>query len=168
MYCGDPDVGDLKLLDYQVTVGSTGITFVAALNGTIDCDGLACISQVQIDWTYHRAASQLAFMGLVRGDIFGFMRQSIPLTVDQAATLVGYTSADVIGWEDLSTPIPVAAWQGMADYCCRLDHRPGVTTATALHPNFRPRLIRIKPDVPSPTSPPWCFIHYCYCPSDCC
>lgn len=165
-----PDVGHLKLLDYQIPVASTGIIFVASIGGTLSPEGHATIEPLQIEWAKHRAASQLAYMGLVRGDTFGFMRETVPMTVGEAADLVGYAPADVISWEDGTEEVPVAAWQRMADHCCAIDHRPG-TTLTQLLPDFRPRVIRIQPNIPMPPQPrvfcPCCRQSPCLCPRPC-
>lgn len=150
------DVGTLDLIDYEIQVGRTGIIFVAALDGVYNPDDTATFEPLHIEWARHRAASQLACMGLVRGDTFQFLRESVPMSVADAAVLVGYTSGDVTAWEAGAT-VPVSAWQAMADYCCILDHRLGVTQM-AVQPDFRPRRIRITPNVPAAGTP---SVHSC-------
>lgn len=142
------DIGYLKLIDYEVPVGNTGIIFVATLSGGMTPDGVALLEPIQIEWAYHRAASQLAFMGLINGDTFAFLRSSIPMTVADVATLVGYPIGDVQDWEAGVEPVPVPAWQIVADKCCQIDYRPWVTQIPVA-PDFRPRRIRIHPDIPS-------------------
>jgi hypothetical protein len=154
------DVGTLKLLDYLIPVGNTGIVFVAALSGVINPDGTLSFTPIQIEWAIHRAASQLSFMGLVRGDIFSFMRTSIPMSVADTATFFGITPDELLAWEARDVPLPVFAWEAMADLVCTLDHRPA-THAMSVQPDFRPRTIRIVPNVPGispqvPGGPPPC------------
>jgi hypothetical protein len=141
------DVGTLKLCDYRIQVGNSGIIFLASLSGFVNPDNSVVFEPIQIEWAYHRAASQIAFMGLIRGDIFAFMRTSVPMSVDDAATLVGYAPMDVMAWEDGAEPVPTSAWEALADYCCTLDHRPA-THAMNGSPDFRARTIRIVPNVP--------------------
>lgn len=147
------DVGTLKLLDYAIPVGNTGIVFIAALSGFVNPDGSISFEPIQTEWAYHRAASQISFMGLVRGDIFQFMRLSIPMTVDDAATLVGYPPGDVLSWEARADDVPYAAWESMADYVCTLDHRPAMHAQQTGNPDFRPRTIRIVPNIPMISAP---------------
>lgn len=141
------DVGTLDLIDYSIQVGRTGIVFVAALDGVYNRDGTVTFEPLQIEWATHRAASQLAWMGLIRGDTFRFMRESVPMSLADAATLVGYTQGDLTAWE-AGAEVPFSAWVAMADYCLTLDHRAGVTQMP-LQPDFRPRRIRITPNVPT-------------------
>lgn len=154
------DVGTLKLLDYAIPVGNTGIVFIAALSGYVNPNGAVSFEPIQIEWAYHRAASQISFMGLIRGDVFQFMRLSIPMTVADAATMVGYTPTDVLAWE-AGAAVPYAAWESMADYVCTIDHRPAMHAMQTGTPDFRARTIRIVPDipmiqVPRPPGPPPC------------
>lgn len=157
------DVGTLRMIDYTISVGRTGIRFVTALNGYLTDSGSAVIAPLEIEWANHRAASQLAFMGLIRGDVFGFMRNSVPMSVTDAAILTGYTADDVNAWEAQDIPLPAGVWEAMSDYCCTLDNR-GAPHAAQIEPNFRPRLIRIVTNVPQISSGTAVTLPTPYCP----
>ena len=151
---GEADIELYDLIDFSMQVGNTGIVFVAGLTGWRESDGTARFITGAVDAAYRRAASTLAFMALISGQTFQFLRLTRDLTTAQAATLCGVTESEVIDWEDGSVPVPVSSWQYMADACTAADQRAGITWTPLPAPDFRPRKIRIYPDVPMPWTPP--------------
>src|SRR5208282_456322 len=82
---GLPDIELYDLIDFTMPVGTLGIKFVAGLTGWRESNGTALFFPGAIAAAYRRAASTLAFMMLVNGQTFMFMRQAIDLTTAQAA-----------------------------------------------------------------------------------
>ena len=148
------DISDLKLIDYEFPVGNTGIIFVAALQGYFLANGVGIIDDHQIRWGWHRAASTLAFMGLISGETFRFLRESLPLTEVEAATLLGADVPSIQAWEAGILNVPITIWQTLAHTCSDVDQRPGSLYMPAQGMDFRPRRIRIVPDVPGKSTAP--------------
>ncbi len=144
---GGPDIELYDLIDFTVQVGNTGINFVAGLTGWRESDGTALFLPGACEAAYRRAASTLAFMALVSGQTFQFLRTAQNLTVDQAAAICGVTSIQIENWEFGTVPVIITAWQTLADMACKADQRAGIS-CTPIQPSFRPRTIRIYPDVP--------------------
>jgi hypothetical protein len=145
--------------DFFMPVGTTGIIFVAALQGLSSAAGPTIFAQSDQDACYVRAGSTLARWGIIYGQFFAFIRQALKWTqADAAAFIGGVTVADIQAWEAGTTPIPRDSWIMLADEICRVDTRPGLE-GLALSPDLRPRTIRIFPDIPQkseqvPYSPP--------------
>jgi len=164
-HCGPeghgPDIETYDLIDYTVQVGNTGINFVGAVTGWRESDGSARFIPGAIEAVYRRAASTLAFMSLVNGQTFLFLREAQGLTQAQAATICGVPESEISDWEDGSLPVIITAWQTLADMACKADQRAGITWTAAPPASFRPRTIRIYPDIsyppqPQPPCPPPC------------
>ena len=153
---GLPDIELYDLIDFTMPVGTLGIKFVAGLTGWRESNGTALFVPGAIAAAYRRAASTLAFMMLVNGQTFQFMRQAIDLTTAQAATLCGVSPSEVSDWEDGTLPVPVSCWQAMADAACKADMRAGIVWTALPFVDLRPRVIRIYPDVPLPPQPRPC------------
>ncbi len=142
-----PDIGDLRLLDFMMPVGQTGIMFVAGLSGVLTAHG-PVFDPLAIAWAYRRAASQIAYMALIDGQTFAFMREAIPLTQAAAAALLGVDFSDLVSWEDRTVPTPPLVWLNLAKEVCVLDHRGPPTTLPFGKPDLRARTIRVFPDIP--------------------
>jgi hypothetical protein len=149
-----PDIELYDLIDYTVQVGTTGINFVAGLTGWRESDGTALFIPGAVDAAVRRAASTLAWMALISGQTFQFLRLSLGLSVDQTAELVGVTPSTITDWEDGTLPVGVQSWQCLADAALKADGRAGITYTPLPAPDFRPRTIRIFPDVPGAPQPP--------------
>jgi DNA-binding transcriptional regulator YiaG len=160
---GLPDIELYDLIDFTMQVGNTGINFVAGLTGWRESDGTARFIPGAQEAAYRRAASTLAWMSLISGATFQFLRLALNLSVDQAAVLCGETPSTITDWEDGTLPVPVSPWQTMADAALKADSRAGITVTPLPAPNFRPRLIRIYPDIPYPVvvPPPACPCEPC-------
>ena len=147
---GGPDIELYDLIDYTLQVGNTGIKFVAGLTGWRESDGTARFIPGACAAAFRRAASTLAWMALVSGQTFQFLRLSLNLTIAQTAVLVGETDSTVEDWEDGSLPVQVSPWQTLADAALKADMRAGIAYTPLPAPDFRPRTIRIFPDIPYP------------------
>ena len=150
---GWPDIELYDLIDFSMQVGTTGIVFVAGLTGWRESNGTALFVPGAIEAAYRRAASTLAWMALVHGQTFQFLRVAQNLSTAQAATLCGVPPSVVSYWEDGTTPVPVSCWQSMADSACKADMRAGITVTPLPYTDMRPRRIRIYPDVPFVAAP---------------
>lgn len=153
-----PDIERYALIDFTMQVGNTGINFVAGLTGWRESDGSALFLPGATDAAFRRAASTLAFMSLVSGQTFLFLRTAQNLTQAQAATICGVSVGTIASWENGLTPVIITAWQTLADMACKADQRAGITWTAAAPVSFRPRTIRIYPDIPykAPPPPPPC------------
>jgi hypothetical protein len=154
---GWPDIELFDLIDFSMPVGQTGIVFVAGLTGWRESNGTALFVPGAVEAAYRRAASTLAFMALVHGQTFLFLRQAQNMSTAQAAALCGVTPSEVSDWEDGTLPVPVSCWQSIADSACKADMRAGITSTPLPYTNMRPRKIRVYPDVPGqpiPQPPP--------------
>jgi len=150
-------IGKIGLYDYLMTVGATGIEFMAAVPGRLQIWGPVFALNVQKAANL-RAASTLVQMGLISGDTFAFMRQALGFSQSDIATMYGVTLATVIAWEGNSIPVPRANWACLAYRVCIADGR-GMPSDFALNPDFRARMIRIFPNIPmqamqQPEGPP--------------
>lgn len=139
---GIPIVGD-----FLMPVGTTGIKFVASLQGISSAAGPTVFAQADQDACYVRAASTLGRFGMVHSQFFQFIRLALQMTEADAATFLGVTVPDIQAWEVGTTPIPRDMWVTLVDEICRMDARPGLVNL-ALIQDLRPRLIRIQPDIP--------------------
>jgi hypothetical protein len=153
-------IGKVGLFDFVISVGSTGITFVAAIAGLLQPWG-PVFQPAAVRLANLRAASTLCQWGLISGDIFAFERAAIQLQQSDVATILGVPLSTVEEWEADETPIPRLAWQEIASRVCKADQRylpaelqPGLTPSS-----FRARTVRIFPNVPMPPQPP--------CPPQC-
>ena len=135
------------MADFPMPVGSTGLVFVAALQGTATLAGPPDFPQLAQDAAYLRAATTLARMGIVSGATFAFIRQAIGYTQAEAATFLEVTESDVANWETGITPVPVENWRDLAAEACRLDSRPPLQHL-ALFTAIPARTIRITVDIP--------------------
>ena len=145
---GWPDIELFDIIDFTMPVGQTGIKFVAELTGWRESNGTALFVPGAIEAAFRRAASTLAFMMLVNGQTFQFMRQAHHMSTAQAATLCGVSPSDVTNWEAGRVPVPVTCWQAMADSACKADMRAGITWTALPTIDLRPRVIRVYPDIP--------------------
>lgn len=151
------EIGKVGLYDYLMTVGTTGIVFVAAVPGRLQEWGPVFSAVVQKAANL-RAASTLMQMGLINGDTFGFIRQALQLSQADVATLYGVTLATVIAWENNTIVVPLANWACLAYRLSLADGRT-LLSEFALNPDFRARRIRVFPNIPlqslpQPQSPP--------------
>jgi len=139
--------------DFYMPVGTTGITFVAALQGLSTAAGPTIFAATDQDAALVRAASTLARWGIIDGQFFAFIRGALKMSqADAAAFIGGVTVADVQAWEAGTVPIPRDNWIMLADEVCRVDARPGLENL-ALAPDRRARLIRVFPDIPQRSDP---------------
>lgn len=150
--------GMFIVADFYMPVGTTGITFVAALQGLSSAAGPTIFAQTDQDAALVRAASTLSHWGIIDGQFFAFIRQALKMSQADAAAFIGVTVPSVQAWEAGTTDIPRDMWIMLADEIGRVDSRPGLVDL-ALTPDKRARLIRIFPDVPQksdqvPFSPP--------------
>jgi hypothetical protein len=153
---GWPDIELYDLIDFTMSVGTTGIKFVAGLTGWRESNGTALFFPGAIEAAYRRAASTLAFMMLVNGQTFQFMRYAQNLSTAEAATLCGVSPSEITAWEAGTIPVPVSCWQAMADAACKADMRAGIVWTALPAVNLRPRTIRVYPDIPMPEQPRPC------------
>jgi len=144
-------VGKVGLFDIIMPVGNTGIVFVAAVPGTLYLQGPTFTPEVQ-QAAKLSAASTLAHMGLIRGETLTFLREALQLSQADYATLMGVPLATVQGWENNTIPIPVNAWGCTQSRVC-IAAGKRFLTEYALEPNFRPRKIRVFPNVPMTPQP---------------
>lgn len=172
-------IGKLGLFDIQLPVGNTGLRFVAAMPGILypEPPGVQFSDAVE-HAARLRAATTLIQMGLVRGESFAFIRAAIPLTTSEVAAIYGVSDATVQGWEDNSIPIPVNVWECLSYRVCLLDGVQLPSVRGLCGASWRPRVIRVFPNLPivsqpqiSPnadTCPPLAFPgSSCYPPTDC-
>lgn len=156
---------EIALVDFEMPVGNTGIIFVAALEARMASWG-PVFSTVATLAAYRRAASTLAQMALVAGSTFEFMRLAVPYSQSEAAAFLGVSQADVSGWEAGGSVIPTNLWYLLADKICDIDGREFCPFPTLPDLSFRPRRVRVYPDIPrikpSPTGG-----SDCDCDSDC-
>lgn len=144
---GIPIVGD-----FLMPVGTTGIEFIAALQGISSASGPTIFAQDAMDASYVRAASTLGRFGMVYSQFFQFIRLALKFTELDAATFLGVTVLDIQSWEAGTVIIPWDMWIMLVDEVCRVDSRPGLDNL-ALIDDLRPRQIRIRPDIPQKNEP---------------
>lgn len=147
-------IGKVGLFDYLIPVGSTGIRFVAAIAGLLQSWG-PVFQPAAMQLADLRAASTLCQWGLISGDIFAFERSSIQLSQQDVATLLNVPLVTVEEWESDEVPVPRLMWQEIAARVCKTDQRslPPELQVVFPSPSFRPRLVRIFPNVPQPPQP---------------
>lgn len=145
-------VGKVGLFDYLMPVGATGIVFTAAVPGLLREWGPVFSDAVQKAANL-RAASTLVQWGLVRGDTFAFLRQALRMTQADVAAIDGVLLATVQGWEDGTIPLPRTAWSCLAFRVSLQDGRSGLDEYATPYPDFRPRLIRVFPNIPMQPMP---------------
>lgn len=140
-------VGKHGLFDLYMPVGSTGLIFVAAVPGILRWDGPEFTEVVQRAANL-RAASTLVQMGLIRGESFAFLREALRLHLQDLADGLGTTAAKIVDWESNVAALPFNVWTWLAQQACIADGRamPG---HHALCPDWRPRVIRVFPNVPA-------------------
>lgn len=148
----------VALVDYEMPVGQTGIFFVAALEARMMSWG-PVFNTVATQAAYRRAASTLAHMALVSGATFEFLRVGAGMTQAEVASLLGTTSFTVAAWENGTQTTPTHQWYLLADKVCALDKREFCPYLTLPEQDFRPRRIRVHPDIPRlnaspPPAPP--------------
>ena len=150
----DPDCIPVELpvalVDYEMPVGNTGIVFVAALEAQMASWG-PVFSTVSTQAAYRRAGSTLAHMALVTGETFEFLRHALQMTPAQAAAYLGVTLSQIQAWEAGQEVVPTHLWYHMADRVCEVDGREFTPYMTLTEPDFRPRRIRVFPDIPRPS-----------------
>jgi hypothetical protein len=154
-------IGKVGLYEYIIPVGSTGITFVAYIAGLLQPWG-PVFQPAAMYLANLRAGSTLAQWGLISGDIFAFLRSSINLDQAAVATFLGVPITTVEEWEADEVPVPRLMWQAVAARVCKTDQRslpPDLQLAMPNNGAFRPRQIRIFPNVPMPPQP--CFSRGC-------
>lgn len=145
-------IGKSGLFDFRIPVGSTGIVFVAALQGLLTAQG-PVFAQATQQAAFRRAGSTLAQWGIVSAPTFAFLAQAANLSATDLATRYGVSTPTVQDWLSGQTPVPVSVWQCLATLVCFIDGRnflPGLAVSPT---SLQPRVIRIFPSVPMPTMP---------------
>ena len=172
------EVGKVGLFDILMPVGVTGLVFTAAMPGRLYKWGVLFSDEVQ-RVSNLRAATTLIQMGLIRGESFRFIREALRYSQQEVATLYGVDVPTVMGWEANTIPIPLNVWACLSYRACLADGRV-LPADRALDPNWRPRLIRVFPEMPMvgipqtttckptcPQPPPELPGSECYPPSRC-
>lgn len=148
----------IALVDFYMPVGTTGIQFVAALEAVMRSWG-PVFALPATKAAYRRAGSSLAHMALVDGQTFRFMRVAAEMTPLDAAAFLDVPVGTILAWEDDVEPIPTEQWYRMGERICQLDGRQFTPYLTLPTVDLRPRIIRVRPDVPRegvPYSNPLC------------
>ena len=140
-------VGKVGLFDLRMPVGDTGIVFIAAVPGILYTSGPQFTEPVQRAADL-RASTTLIHMGLVRGESLAFIRQGLRLSQQEVADLCGVTSPDVVGWENNTMVVPLTVWNAISQRACIADGR-SLPLHHALCADWRPRVIRVFPNIPS-------------------
>lgn len=147
--CFAPNDPVFGIYDFEMPIGTTGIVFVAALNGTLGPPGIGPIFTPNlIKASFRRAATSLVHMGLIGGQTFAFIRQAVPMTQAECATFLDLPLGTITDWESGIQPVTRDGWLTLAELICQLDER-ALTSYLALQPDFRPRKIRITVDYAS-------------------
>jgi len=144
-------VGKVGLYDLFMPVGVTGLVFVAAVPGTLFGDGPRFTDLVRRAANL-RAASTLVQMGLIRGESMTFVREALCLSLQELAEQHGVAVSTVVDWENNTTQFPFTVWAGLSQRACVADGR-AMPVHHALCPDWRPRLIRVFPNVPATGTP---------------
>ena len=144
-------VGKVGLFDFLMPVGSTGIVFTAAVPGRLYVWGPTFTAAVQAAAKL-RAASTLAQMGLINGATFAFLRDALQLTQTELANELGVTVTEVQDWENDVVEIPRLMWDNVSRRVGTADGR-ALPSVVACPPNFRPRKIRVFPNIPMGAQP---------------
>ena len=151
-------IGKLGLFDIQMPVGTTGIVFVAAVQGTLQSWG-PTFTDIVRNAAYLRAASTLAGMGIATGETMQFLRTAINLSQADLAVKLGEDVPTIQAWESNQSPMLISAWTYLADMICKLDGRSALMDLS-LNPDLRPRVIRIHVTVPQVVSHEICCHHH--------
>lgn len=137
------------IYDFEMPVGTTGIIFVVALNGTLGPPGIGPIFTPNlIAASYRRAATSLVHMGLIGPQTFAFIRQAVPMTQAECAAFLPVSLPTLMDWETGVQPVTRDGWLTLAELICQRDDR-ALTGYLALQPDFGPRKIRITIDYSS-------------------
>ena len=147
-------IGKVGLFDFVISVGDTGIKFVAAIAGLLKPWG-PVFQPAAVQLANLRAASTLVQWGLISGDIFAFERSAILLQQSDVATILGVDLSTVQEWEADEIPVPRLMWQEISERVCKADQRSLPPELTLVTPpaSFRARTVRIFPNVPQPPQP---------------
>lgn len=145
-------VGKIGLFDYLMPVVPTGIVFVAAVPGRLYKQGPRFTDAVRRASNL-RAASTLVQMGLIRGESFAFLRNALGLTQAEVAAIDGVPASIVDDWETNAIPVPRSIWACLAFRVCVADGRTLPPDYALPPPNWRPRKIRVFPNIPTPLMP---------------
>jgi hypothetical protein len=147
-------VGKVGLFDLIIPVGSTGISFIAAIAGLLQVWG-PVFQPAAVRLANLRAASTLCQWGLISGDIFAFERAAIQLQQSDVATILGVPLVTVEEWEADEIPVPRLMWQEIASRVCKADQRYLPPDLQPIVPpaSYRGRQVRIFPNVPMPPQP---------------
>lgn len=140
-------VGKAGLFDFLMPVGSTGIIFIAALPGILRVNAPEFSDFAKL-YAYRRAASTLMQMGLVNGDTLTFLRTAVPRTQQEQADKFNVPLATYQAWESGAVEVPRNNWGCLAAEIGVLDGRPLALDWALCPPNFRPRRIRVFPQIP--------------------
>ncbi len=140
-------VGRVGLFDLLMPVANTGLVFTAAVPGLLSLYGPVFTELVRRAANL-RAATTLVHMGLVRGESVEFIREALGLTPQQLAAISGVDLLDVSNWEANTVVVPIHVWGDLAARACLADGRT-MPLHHALCPDWRPRLIRVFPNIPS-------------------
>lgn len=139
-------VGKAGLFDLYMSVGNTGLVFMAAVPGVLFVEGPQFTEPVRRSAEL-RAATTLVQMGLIRGESFAFIREALRLTQQETADSIGVGAPTLIGWEQNMVGVPINAWTALAQRACLADGR-ALPSHHALFADWRPRVIRIFPNIP--------------------
>ena len=138
--------------DYLMQVGITRVSFVARLDATIRPWGLE-FAPADVHQAELRAASTLSQMAYIRGQCLQFLRLAIPWTETEAADFLGVTLSDYQGYEAETLDLPRNVWLTLSDYVAQLDSRYHYGSPPPTPPdNGQPRIIRVYPDFPTPST----------------
>lgn len=140
-------VGKIGLFDLYMPVIGTGLVFVAAVPGTLYATGARFTDLVQRAANL-RAATTLIHMGLIRGESLAFIRQALGFSPQEIADVAGVPLTTVTGWENNSIAVPLHVWTAIAQRACLADGRI-LPANHALCADWRPRQIRVFPNIPS-------------------
>jgi hypothetical protein len=139
------------IADFVMPVGTTGISFVAQLQGISSAAGPSDFPQASRDASYLRAATTLGRWGIPNGQFFAFIREAIKQTQADCAAFLGVTVPEVQAWEAGTVEVPRIMWSSLVDEACRIDHPRPALDDLRIAPDTRPRQIRIQPDIPQVT-----------------
>ena len=141
------EVGKLGLFDLLMPVGNTGLIFKAAVPGVLQRWGVKFSSEVGRAANL-RAATTLIHMGLIRGESLVFIREALWLSPQELADSLGVVLSSVAAWESNAAVVPLHAWENLALLACFADGRT-LPNHHALCPDWRPRVIRVFPNIPA-------------------
>lgn len=137
----------IALVDYYMSVGTTGIKFVAATQAQLRSWG-PVFSTLDTQAAYRRAGSTLVHMALIDSQTFGFLRLAAGYTLAEEAVILGVTVPEIQAWEAGTTPVPINTWYALGAQVCALDKRVFSPYPTLPPVDLRPRVIRVRPDFP--------------------